>query len=139
MFSHLHVHTEFSLLDGMCRIPELVAAAKRFGLDSLAITDHGAMHGAIKFYEACREAGIKPIIGCELYVAHGSRFEHTTLEKSPYHIVLLAKNAEGYQNLIELVTAAHLEGFYYKPRVDKELLKSTAMGWWHFQLVWPEK
>ncbi len=128
MFSHLHVHTEFSLLDGMCRIPELVAAAKRFGLDSLAITDHGAMHGAIKFYGACREAGIKPIIGCELYVAHGSRFEHTTLEKSPYHIVLLAKNAEGYQNLIELVTAAHLEGFYYKPRVDKELLKKHSKG-----------
>lgn len=128
MFSHLHVHTEFSLLDGMCRIPDLVTAAKGMGMDSLAITDHGAMHGAIKFYEACREVGIKPIIGCELYVARGSRLGRGAAEKSPYHIVLLAKNREGYQNLIELVTAAHLEGFYYKPRVDKELLKKHSKG-----------
>lgn len=127
-FTHLHVHTEYSLLDGMCRIPGLVARARELGMTSLAITDHGVMYGAIQFYLAAREAGIKPIIGCEMYVAGGSRFDKSPQSKVPYHLVLLAKNVTGYHNLIYLVTQAHLEGFYYKPRVDKALLKEHCEG-----------
>ncbi|MBC8429360.1 MAG: PHP domain-containing protein, partial [Dehalococcoidia bacterium] len=122
MFTHLHVHTEYSLLDGMCRIPQLVERAGELGMDSLAITDHGAMYGAIEFYLAAKEAGIKPIIGCEVYVALNSRFSRDAGDKSSYHLVLLAKNQTGYRNLIQLTTKAQLEGFYYRPRVDKELL-----------------
>jgi DNA polymerase-3 subunit alpha len=128
MFTHLHVHTEYSLLDGMCRIPRLVARAKEMGMDSLAITDHGVMYGAIQFYLAAKEAGIKPIIGCEVYVAQDSRFSRTAGDKNSYHLVLLAKNQAGYRNLIQLVTKAHLEGFYYKPRVDKELMQQYHQG-----------
>lgn len=128
MFTHLHVHTEYSLLDGMCRIPQLVSRAKELGMDSLAITDHGAMYGAIEFYLAANEAGIKPIIGCEVYVAQNSRFDRETGDKNSYHLILLAKNRTGYHNLIQLTTKAHLEGFYYKPRVDKELLKQYHQG-----------
>jgi len=128
MFTHLHVHTEYSLLDGMSRIPRLVARAKEFGMDSLAITDHGVMYGAIQFYLAAREAGIKPIIGCEVYVAHNSRLSREVNDKNAYHLVLLARNQTGYQNLIQLTTKAHLEGFYYKPRVDKELLEQHHRG-----------
>lgn len=128
MFAHLHVHTEYSLLDGMCRIPQLVARAKELGMDSLAITDHGAMYGAIEFYLAALEAGIKPIIGCEFYLAPNSRFSRDTSDRNNYHLILLAKNQTGYRNLIQLVTKAHLEGFYYKPRVDKELLKQHRQG-----------
>ena len=128
MFTHLHVHTEYSLLDGMCRIPELISRARELGLDSLAITDHGSMHGVIEFYLAAREAGIKPIIGCELYVASSTRHAKSPGEKSPYHLVLLAKDQTGYQNLIQLTTKAHLEGFYYKPRVDRELLSEHRQG-----------
>ncbi len=128
MFTHLHVHTEYSLLDGMCRIPRLVSRAKELGMDSLAITDHGVMYGAIQFYLTAREAGIKPIIGCEVYVAQDSRFNHDTSNKKPYHLVVLAKNLTGYRNLIQLVTKAHLEGFHYKPRVDKELLEQYHQG-----------
>jgi len=123
MFTHLHVHTEYSLLDGMCRIPQLVLRARDLGMDSLAITDHGAMYGVIEFYQAAREAGIKPIIGCEIYIAQGSRFSRDAGDKNNYHLILLAKNQIGYQNLIQLTTKAHLEGFYYRPRVDKELLE----------------
>jgi len=122
MFTHLHVHTEYSLLDGMCRVSQLVSRAKELGMDSLAITDHGVMYGAIQFYMAAREAGIKPIIGCEVYVAQDSRFSRSAADKDNYHLVLLAKNQSGYRNLIQLTTRAHLEGFYYKPRVDRELL-----------------
>jgi len=122
-FAHLHVHTEYSLLDGMCRIPQLIARTKELGMDSLAITDHGAMYGVIDFYVAAREAGIKPIIGCEVYVAEGDHNSREPAHKSPYHLTLLAKNEKGYRNLLQLVTKSHLEGFYYKPRVDKELLK----------------
>jgi DNA polymerase-3 subunit alpha len=122
MFTHLHVHTEYSLLDGMCRIPKLVARTKELGMDSLAITDHGVMYGVIEFYLAAREAGIKPIIGCEIYVAPNSRFSRDVGDKNHYHLILLAKNGTGYQNLIQLTTNAHLEGFYYRPRTDKELL-----------------
>ncbi|RLC62022.1 MAG: DNA polymerase III subunit alpha, partial [Chloroflexi bacterium] len=122
-FAHLHVHTEYSLLDGMCRIPQLIARTKELGMDSLAITDHGAMYGVIDFYVAAKEAGIKPIIGCEVYVAETDCHSRDPTHKSPYHLTLLAKNEKGYRNLLQLVTKSHLEGFYYKPRVDKELLK----------------
>ena len=128
MFTHLHVHTEYSLLDGMCRIPQLVARAKELGMDSLAITDHGVMYGVIEFYEAAREVGIKPIIGCEVYVAPDSLSSRSAGDKNNYHLVLLAKDQTGYQNLIQLTTKAHLEGFYYKPRVDKELLEQHHQG-----------
>jgi DNA polymerase-3 subunit alpha len=128
MFTHLHVHTEYSLLDGMCRIPQLLARAKELGMDSLAITDHGAMYGAIEFYQAAREVGIKPIIGCEIYIASGSRLDRNTTDRNNYHLILLAKNHTGYQNLIQLTTRAHLEGFYYRPRVDKELLEQYRDG-----------
>ncbi len=128
MFTHLHVHTEYSLLDGMCRIPQLISRAKELGMDSLAITDHGAMYGVIEFYRTAREAGIKPIIGCEIYLAPGSRFGREAPDRNHYHLILLAKNYTGYQNLIQLVTKAHLEGFYYRPKVDKELLEQHHEG-----------
>ncbi len=128
MFSHLHVHTEYSLLDGMCQIPQLVSRAKELGMDSLAITDHGVMYGAIQFYQAARDVGVKPIIGCEVYVAQNSRLSRETGDRKYYHIVLLAKDQTGYRNLIQLVTKAHLEGFYYKPRVDRELLEQYHHG-----------
>jgi DNA polymerase-3 subunit alpha len=127
MFTHLHVHTEYSLLDGMCRIPLLVRRAKELGMDSLAITDHGVMYGAIEFYREAREAGIKPIIGCEVYIAPVDRKTRNAGDKN-YHLVLLARDKEGYRNLIQLTTKAHLEGFYYKPRVDKELLQQHSKG-----------
>jgi len=123
MLTHLHVHTEYSLLDGMCRIPQLIERAKELGMDSLAITDHGVMYGAIEFYLAAREAGIKPIVGCEVYVAQNSRFSRDASDRNNHHLILLAKNQVGYRNLIQLTTKAHLESFYYKPRVDKELLQ----------------
>ncbi len=128
MFTHLHVHTEYSLLDGMCSISKLVARAKELGMDSLAITDHGVMYGVIEFYQAAKEAGIKPIIGCEIYIATGSRFSKNTGDRNNYHLILLAKDQTGYQNLIQLTTKAHLEGYYYKPRVDKELLELHKDG-----------
>ncbi|MCJ7828793.1 MAG: DNA polymerase III subunit alpha [Dehalococcoidia bacterium] len=128
MFTHLHVHTEYSLLDGLCRITQLIARAKELGMTSLAITDHGSMHGVIEFYLSAKEAGIKPIIGCETYVAETSRLNRNAGDKTPNHLVLLAKNQQGYHNLIQLITKAHLEGFYYKPRVDKELLAQYHEG-----------
>jgi DNA polymerase-3 subunit alpha len=128
MITHLHVHTEYSLLDGLCRIPQLISKAKELGMTSLAITDHGSMHGVIDFYTAAKEAGVKPIIGCETYVAETNRQSRNVGDKNPYHLVLLAKNQQGYHNLIQLITKAHLEGFYYKPRVDKELLAQYHKG-----------
>ncbi|MFB0558982.1 MAG: DNA polymerase III subunit alpha [Dehalococcoidales bacterium] len=128
MFTHLHIHTEYSLLDGMCRIPQLVSRAKELGMDSLAITDHGAMYGVIEFYLAAKEAGIKPIIGCEVYIAPNSRSSRDAGDKNHYHLILLAKNQTGYHNLIQLTTKANLEGFYYKPRADKELLQQYHQG-----------
>ena len=112
MFTHLHVHSEYSLLDGMCRIPQLVARARELGMDSLAITDHGVMYGAIEFYLAAKEAGIKPIIGCEVYVAQDSHLSRNAGNKNNRHLILLAKNHTGYRNLIQLTTTAHLEGCY---------------------------
>jgi DNA polymerase-3 subunit alpha len=127
-FTHLHVHTEYSLLDGLSRIKPLVQRAKDLGMDSLAITDHGALYGAIEFFTECRNLGIKPIIGCEVYVAQGSRHSKTSTDKSPFHLTLLAKDNTGYQNLIQLTSKAHLEGFYYRPRIDAELIEKHHDG-----------
>jgi DNA polymerase-3 subunit alpha len=128
MFTHLHVHSEFSLLDGMCRIDKLVAKAKAQGMESLALTDHGVMYGAIDFYVKAKEAGLRPIIGCEVYISPESRLNRSPGDKNNYHLVLLAKNQTGYRNLLQLVTIAHLEGFYYKPRIDKGVLKEHCQG-----------
>ena len=125
-FTHLHVHTEYSLLDGASKIPELVAYAKELGMDSLAITDHGVMYGAVEFYQECTKAGIKPIIGCEVYLAKGSHLDMT--EKTRYHLILLAENDIGYHNLMRIVSKGQLEGFYYKPRVDKDILRAYSEG-----------
>ena len=127
-FTHLHVHTEFSMLDGISRIPDLVAKTAELGMDSLAITDHGTFYGVIDFYSACKEAGIKPIIGCEVYVAHGSRLDKSGAERSPNHLVLLARDITGYRNLMQLVTRSHVEGFHYRPRIDRELLEKYQKG-----------
>ena len=129
-FTHLHVHTEYSLLDGSCKIKELVAKAKELGMDSMAITDHGVMYGVIDFYRAAREVGIKPIIGCEIYVAPNSRFdrEQTGGEDRYYHLVLLAENDIGYHNLMKIVSNGFVDGFYYRPRVDKEILQTYHEG-----------
>lgn len=129
-FTHLHVHTEFSLLDGSGKIKEMAAQAKKLGMDALAITDHGVMYGAIDFYRACLAEGIKPIIGCEVYVAPNSRFdkEGSASEERYFHLVLLAENDIGYHNLIKIVSRGFTEGFYYKPRVDYELLKEYSEG-----------
>ena len=128
MFTHLHVHTEYSMLDGISRIPNLVERTKELGMDSLAITDHGTFYGVVDFYSACKESGIKPIIGCEVYVAHKSRFDRSPSERSPNHLVLLARDNSGYRNLMQLVTKAHVDGFHYRPRIDKELLEQYAGG-----------
>ena len=129
-FTHLHVHTEYSLLDGSCKIKELVARAKELNMDSLAITDHGVMYGVIDFYKAAKAVGVKPIIGCEIYVAPGSRFDKETETKDDryYHLVLLAENDKGYHNLMKIVSKGFVEGFYYKPRVDYEVLREYHEG-----------
>ena len=126
-FTHLHVHTEYSLLDGACRISEIAAAAKRKGFSSLAITDHGAMYGVIDFYRACQKEGVHPVIGCEVYVAPKSRFDKSPYERY-YHMVLLCENNTGYQNLIKLVSLGFTEGFYNKPRIDDSLLEQYHEG-----------
>ena len=130
MFTHLHLHTEYSLLDGAIRLKDLFLKAKEYGYTSLAITDHGNMFGALKFYQQAVKAGIKPIIGCELYVAPKSRLDKSAKSQSEaaYHLVLLSMNEKGYKNLLKLVTLANFEGFYYKPRVDKELLEELNEG-----------
>ncbi|MBI4065433.1 DNA polymerase III subunit alpha [Candidatus Gottesmanbacteria bacterium] len=128
-FVHLHTHSEFSLLDGLGKLDHLIDRAKSFGMDALAITDHGAMYGAFKFYLKAKTAGIKPIIGVETYVARRSRFDkEAKVDTDPYHLVLLAKNITGYKNLMKLVTHAHLEGYYYRPRIDFELLEQHHEG-----------
>ena len=128
MFTHLHVHTEYSLLDGLSRLDPLVRRAGELGMDSLAITDHGGMYGAIDFYKLAKNQGVKPIIGCEMYVAPGSRHVKNPNDKSPFHMTVLAQDARGYQNLIKLVTKSHVEGFYYRPRIDRELLEQYHEG-----------
>ena len=131
-FTHLHVHTEYSLLDGSNKIKEYVARVKELGMDSAAITDHGVMYGVIDFYRAAREAGINPILGCEVYVAPGSRFDRETGKASGddryYHLVLLAENNQGYANLMKIVSRGFVEGFYYKPRIDMEILEQYHEG-----------
>ena len=129
-FTHLHVHTEYSLLDGSSKIKEITKRAKELGMDSLAITDHGVMYGVIEFYEAAKKAGIKPVLGCEVYVAPGSRFDKGAgqSEDKYNHLVLLAENNTGYQNLMKIVSKGFTEGFYYKPRVDKEVLREYHEG-----------
>lgn len=128
-FVHLHLHSEYSLLDGMCRIDEVVEHSAQMGMPAIALTDHGVLYGIISFYLKCKDIGIKPIIGCEMYVASGkatNREGHR--DSSPYHLLLLVKNEKGYRNLLKLVTFANTEGFYYKPRVDKELLATHSEG-----------
>ncbi|MEX2431398.1 MAG: DNA polymerase III subunit alpha, partial [Dehalococcoidia bacterium] len=127
-FAHLHVHTEYSLLDGMSKVDELVQHAKDLGQTALGMTDHGGMYGAVEFYTACKNAGIKPVIGCELYVANNSRFDKRAADRSQFHLTVLAQDNTGYGNLLKLVSKANLEGFYYKPRVDRELLEQHADG-----------
>src|SRR5947209_8564128 len=130
-FVHLHLHTEYSLLDGGCRLDRLMEKAHELEYPALAVTDHGVLFGAIDFYKTAQEKGIKPIVGCEVYVAPGSRLEKKTTSGGRdvyHHLVLLAKDETGYKNLIRLATAAHLEGYYYKPRIDKELLAAHKEG-----------
>ncbi len=129
MFTHLHLHTEYSLLDGACRIEQLVLRAKELGMTSLAITDHGNMYGAVDFYKTCKKHGIKPIIGCEVYVAPRTRFDREkVLDKDYNHLILLCENDEGYRNLIKLVSLSYTEGYYYKPRVDHDILEKYHGG-----------
>jgi DNA polymerase III subunit alpha len=128
-FVHLHVHSHYSLLDGLGKIPELVNRAVELGMPALALTDHGVLHGAIEFFTVCQKAGIKPIIGQEIYVAPRKLTDKSSgIDTRPYHMVLLAKDYEGYKNLIKLTTVAHLEGYYYKPRVDRDLLSRHSKG-----------
>ncbi|HYM83626.1 MAG TPA: PHP domain-containing protein, partial [Candidatus Dormibacteraeota bacterium] len=128
-FVHLHVHSEFSLLDGLGRIPEMVDAAAAHGFDSLALTDHGALYGAVAFHQAATAKGLRPIIGVETYVARRSmRDKEGKADAQPFHLVLLARDWTGYQNLCRLVTDAHVEGYYYKPRIDRELLARHSQG-----------
>ena len=128
-FVHLHVHTQYSLLDGAIRIDDMLQRASDFGMHSVAITDHGTMFGAVELYEKAVKANIKPIIGIEIYVAPRSRFDKTPLDnKGLSHLILLAENQQGYRNLCKLASAAQLEGFYYKPRIDKQLLREHNQG-----------
>ena len=127
-FSHLHVHTEYSLLDGLSRLEQLVKRTSELGMQALAITDHGGLYGAVDFYQIAKSYGVKPIIGCELYVAPSSRLERQASDKRPYHLTVLAKNNTGYKNLVKLVTLSHLEGFYYRPRVDRDTLEKYSEG-----------
>jgi len=130
-FVHLHVHSQYSLLDGAIRMRQLVKKAAEFGMPSIALTDHGVLYGAVEFYQEAEKAGIKPIIGCEAYVAPGSMLDRKTSnggKDAAHHLTLLAADEEGYRNLVKITTAAHLEGFYYKPRVDREFLAAHAGG-----------
>src|SRR5688572_15729065 len=129
-FVHLHLHTEYSLLDGACHIDELVEQTARLGMKALAVTDHGNMFGAVVFHDAARARGIKPIAGCEIYVAPGSRFDKagSGIEEAYNHMTLLASDEAGYHNLVKLVSAGYTEGFYHRPRIDKDLLAKHSQG-----------
>ena len=128
-FVHLHVHSEYSLLDGMSRIKDLPKRAKELGMNAIALTDHGVMYGAVEFYKECKKNDIKPIIGCEVYVARRTRFDkEASIDAGYNHLILLVKNKKGYQNLIKLVSLSFVEGFYYKPRIDKEILEKYSEG-----------
>jgi DNA polymerase-3 subunit alpha len=129
MFTHLHVHSHYSLLDGLPKIDDLVMRAKELGMTSLALTDHGVMYGLVEFYQKAKKIGIKPILGCEIYLApNGMRQKRAKIDTKPYHLVLLCKNQEGYKNLIKITSTAHIVGYYYKPRVDFDFLKNHAEG-----------
>ena len=128
-FAHLHLHTEYSLLDGACRVKSLVKRVKEMGQTACAITDHGVMYGAIEFYKACKAEGIKPVIGCEVYVAPRTRFDRVyDIDAQSRHLVLLCRNETGYHNLCKLVSAGFLEGFYNKTRIDMDLLQQHHEG-----------
>ena len=128
-FVHLHLHSEYSLLDGACRIKDIVKRAAELGQDAVAVTDHGVMYGAVEFYNEALRAGIKPVIGCEVYVAPRTRFDKVhKFDKTPYHLVLLCENNQGYHNLIKLVSEGFISGFYGKPRVDTDLLEKYHEG-----------
>src|SRR5215213_10034818 len=128
-FVHLHVHTEYSLLDGLSRIPKLIDRAKALDMPAIAITDHGTMFGVIDFYRAAKKAGIKPIIGMEGYLARRSmRDRDSKLDSKPFHLLMLAKNQAGYKNLLKIASAAQLEGYYYRPRIDREFLAAHSEG-----------
>ena len=123
-FVHLHNHSEYSLLDGLSKIDLMIKRTKELGMSSLAITDHGNMHGAIKFYKACKEAEMKPIIGSEIYISKRTRHDKEAgIDTESNHLILLAKNEAGYKNLMKIISISHLKGFYYKPRVDIDLLE----------------
>lgn len=128
-FTHLHTHSHYSLLDGLPKIPDLLDYVKELGMESVALTDHGVMYGAVEFYKEAKARGIKPIIGCEVYMAFESRLQkRANIDSKSYHMILFARNQQGYQNLVKLVTSAHLEGYYYKPRIDEEILEKHAQG-----------
>src|SRR3989344_3200160 len=128
-FVHLHTHSHYSLLDGLSKIDELIGLAKKYNMNALALTDHGVMYGVVEFYQKAKKAGIKPIIGVEGYVAkNGHLNKRPKIDERPYHLILLAKNNQGYQNLMKLTTIAHLEGYYYKPRIDHDLLEQYHEG-----------
>ena len=128
-FCHLHTHTEYSLLDGEASIKKLVARVKELGMDSCAITDHGSMYGVVDFYREAKSQGIHPVIGCEVYMAPRSRFDKVhDIDNKTSHLILLAENQRGYKNLIKLVSAGYIDGFYYKPRVDMEVLEQYHEG-----------
>ena len=128
-FTHLHLHSHYSLLDGLPKVEEILQKAKEMGFDSLSLTDHGVLYGALEFYTKAKELGIKPIIGCELYLAPRTLYDKVPkVDTKFYHLPVLVKNLEGYKNLLQLVTIGELEGFYYKPRVDREVLKKYSQG-----------
>jgi DNA polymerase-3 subunit alpha len=129
-FAHLHCHSHYSLLDGASPISKLVERAKELGMSALALTDHGNLHGSLQFYQKARAAGINPVIGYEAYIAPGSRFERDAgnMKEASYHLTLLAQNRTGFRNLVKMASAAYLEGFYFKPRIDKELLAAHSEG-----------
>ena len=128
-FVHLHVHSEYSILDSSCKITALLERASECGMDAIALTDHGVMSGVIKFYRQAKKRGIKPILGCEIYVAPGDRRDRTSTDgKRFHHLVLLAENETGYRNLLQIVSRSHTEGFYYRPRADAELLREYSGG-----------
>src|SRR5256885_3253421 len=126
-FVHLHLHSGFSLLDGACDHDTLAKTAAKYKMPAVAVTDHGNLFGAIGFYEAASKAGVKPIIGCEMYVAKTNRFDRDPASGRPHHLIVLCENEKGYRNLVKLVSKGYLEGFYYKPRIDKDR-KSTRLN-----------